>query len=158
MGHWIEARADGRYGVELSEDERGVLASLPGQLRDALDAGEPTLYRLFPPAHAEDDTANEEYATLVGPGLVDGKLRALAELERTAHATSLDEEELGAWLGALESLRLALGTQLDVTEQGAPLDLDDPDAPRLALYQWLSWLQDEVVSALSEGLDRDPTG
>jgi uncharacterized protein DUF2017 len=158
MGHWIEARADGRYGVELSEDERGVLASLPGQLRDALDAGEPTLYRLFPPAHAEDDTANQEYATLVGPGLVDGKLRALAELERTAHATSLDEEELGAWLGALESLRLALGTQLDVTEQGAPLDLDDPDAPRLALYQWLSWLQDEVVSALSEGLDREPTG
>ena len=158
MGHWIEPRADGRYGVELSEDERGVLASLPGQLREALDAGEPTLYRLFPPAHADDDTANEEYATLVGPGLVDGKLRALAELERTARATSLDEEELGAWLGALESLRLALGTQLDVTEQGAPLDLDDPDAPRLALYQWLSWLQDEVVSALSEGLDRDPTG
>ena len=159
MGHWIEARADGRYGVELSEDERGVLASLPGQLRDALDAGEPTLYRLFPPAHADDDTANEEYATLVGPGLVDGKLRALAELERTARATSLDEEELGAWLGALESLRLALGTQLHVTEHGAPLDLADPDAPRLALYQWLSWLQDEVVSALSEGLDRgDRTG
>ena len=158
MGHWIESRADGRYGVDLSEDERGVLASLPGQLREALGAGEPTLYRLFPPAHADDDTANEEYATLVGPGLVDGKLRALAELERTARATSLDEAELGAWLGALESLRLALGTQLDVTEHGAPLDLADPDAPRLALYQWLSWLQDEVVSALSEGLDRDPTG
>ena len=159
MGHWIESRADGRYGVDLSEDERGVLASLPGQLREALGAGEPTLYRLFPPAHADDDTANEEYATLVGPGLVDGKLRALAELERTARATSLVEEELGAWLGALESLRLALGTQLDVTEHGAPLDLDDPDAPRLALYQWLSWLQDEVVAALSEGLDRgDRTG
>jgi hypothetical protein len=159
MGHWIAPRSDGRYGVELSDDERGVLASLPGQLRDALDAGEPTLYRLFPPAHADDETANEEYAALVGPGLVDGKLRALAELERTARATSLDEEELGAWLGALESLRLALGTQLDVTEHGAPLDLDDPDAPRLALYQWLSWLQDEVVSALSEGLDRgEPTG
>jgi hypothetical protein len=159
MGHWIEARADGRYGVALSADERGVLASLPGQLREALDAGEPTLYRLFPPAHADDDTANEEYATLVGPGLVDGKLRALAELERTADATSLDEEELGAWLGALESLRLALGTQRDVTEHGAPLDLDDPDAPRLALYQWLSWLQDEVVEALSEGLDRGrPSG
>ena len=159
MGHWIESRGDGRYGVDLSEDERGVLASLPGQLREALGAGEPTLYRLFPPAHADDDTANEEYATLVGPGLVDGKLRALAELERTARATSLDEEELGAWLGALESLRLALGTQLDVTEHGAPLDLDDPDAPRLALYQWLSWLQDEVVAALSDGLDRgDRTG
>jgi hypothetical protein len=159
VGHWISARADGTYGVELSEDERNVLASLPAQLREALDAGEPTLYRLFPPAHADDGEANEDYARLVGPGLVDGKVRALAELERTAHATSLDENELGAWLGALESLRLALGTQLDVTEGGQPLDLDDPDAPRLALYQWLSWLQDEVVSALSEGLDRGrPSG
>ena len=154
MGHWIDARPDGTYRVELSEDERNVLASLPGQLREALDAGEPTLYRLFPPAHAEDDAANEDYARLVGPGLVDGKLQALAELERTAHASSLDEDELGAWLGALESLRLALGTQLDVTEEGSALDLDDPDAPRLALYHWLSWLQDDVVSALSERLDR----
>ena len=124
-----------------------------------LDAGEPTLYRLFPPAHANDDAANEDYARLVGPALVDGKLRALAELERTAHATRLDEEELGAWLGALESLRLALGTQLDVTEAtyGA-LDAADPDAPRLALYHWLSWLQEEVVQAMSAKLPDPPAG
>ena len=79
---------DGNYRVELPDEERDVLAALPGQLREALDAGEPTLYRLFPPAHADDDAANEDYARLVGPGLVDGKLAALAELERTAHATA----------------------------------------------------------------------
>ena len=46
-----------------------------------------------------------------------------------------------------------LGTQLDVTEQSyGPLDADDPDAPRLALYHWLSWLQEEVVQAMSESL------
>jgi len=155
----IKARRDGRFRVELAPEERAVLASLPAQLVDALDAGEETLFRLFPPAFPEDAEADRAYRSLVGRSLEDGKLRALAELERTARATSLDEEELGAWLGALESLRLALGTQLDVTEHGAPLDLDDPDAPRLALYQWLSWLQDEVVAALSEGLDRgDRTG
>ena len=49
--------------------------------------------------------------------------------------------------------------QHPVDELRRLLDLDDPDAPRLALYQWLSWLQDEVVAALSEGLDRgDRTG
>ena len=155
----ISARKDGTYRVELPEEERDVLAALPDQLREALDAGEPTLYRLFPPAHSDDDAANEDFARLVGPGLVDGKLQALAELERTAHAKRLDEDELGSWLGAIESLRLVLGTQLDITEESyGPLDTADPDAPRLALYQWLSWLQDEVVSALSEGLDRDPTG
>ena len=127
-----------------------MLAGLPAQLRDALDEREPTLYRLFPPAYADDDEANEEYAELVGRGLLDGKLRALAELERTAHAETLTEDELRAWLGGLESLRLALGTQLDITEESyGSFDPSDPDAPRLALYHWLSWLQEEVVQALS---------
>jgi uncharacterized protein DUF2017 len=155
MGRGIRARKDGTYRVELPQEERDVLAALPGQLREALAAGEPTLYRLFPPAHADDDAANEDYARLVGPGLVDGKLQALAELERTAHANRLDMDELGAWLGALESLRLVIGTQLDVTEESyGPLDPSDLDAPRLALYHWLSWLQEEVVHALSESLER----
>jgi hypothetical protein len=131
-----------------------MLAALPGQLRDAMAEGEPTLYRLFPPAHADDDEANADYARLVGAGLLEGKLLALAELERTAHAATLDDEGLGTWLGAIESLRLVLGTQLDVTEESyGALDLDDPDAPRLALYHWLSWLQEEVIQALSAGLD-----
>jgi hypothetical protein len=151
----IERRRDGSYRVHLPKEERDMLAALPTQLRDALDEGEPTLYRLFPPAHTDDDAANTEYARLVGAGLLEGKLAALAELERTAHQETLDEDSLGAWLGALESLRLVLGTQLDVTEESyGPLDVDDPDAPRLALYQWLSWLQEEVVQAMADGLGR----
>lgn len=153
MRRGIERRRDGTYRVHLPSEERDVLATLPAQLRDALAAGEPTLYRLFPPAFADDDEANAEYARLVGDTLLEGKLLALAELERTAHARSLDEEGVRSWLGALESLRLVLGTQLDVTEESyGPLDPSDPDAPRLALYHWLSWLQEEVVQALSAAL------
>ena len=40
-------------------------------------------------------------------------------------------------------------------ESYAPLDLADPDAPRMALYHWLSWLQEEIVQALSEALPED---
>jgi hypothetical protein len=152
----IEARRDGSFRVRLPSDERDVLAALPGQLRDALDAGEPTLYRLFPPAHEDDDAANADYARLVGASLLDGKLRALEHLERTAHADTLTEDDLGAWLGGLESLRLVLGTQLDVTEASySPFDASDPDAPQLALYHWLSWLQEEVVQALATRLPPD---
>jgi hypothetical protein len=148
----IDRRRDGTFRVRLPAEERDVLAALPGQLRDALDAEEPTLYRLFPRAY-DDETANEEYTQLVGTGLLDGKLRALEQLERTARSETLTEDDLTAWLGALESLRLALGTQLDVTEESyGPLDPADPDAPRLALYHWLSWLQEEVVQALSRSL------
>ena len=150
MARGIDRREEGGFRVRLPIDERNVLASLPAQLREALDEGEQTLYRLFPPAYADDDEANAAYAELVGRGLLDGKLRALAELERTAHVETLTEDELGAWLGALESLRLALGTQLDITEESyVSFDPSDPDAPRLALYHWLSWLQEEVVQALA---------
>jgi hypothetical protein len=149
----IQTRRDGTFRVRLPDEERDVLAALPGQLREALDAEEPTLYRLFPPAYADDDAANADYARLVGSSLLDGKLRALEQLERTAHAETLTEDDLGAWLGGLESLRLVLGTQLDVTEASyGPLDPSDPDAARLALYHWLSWLQEEVVQALAATL------
>ena len=155
MRRGIDARRDGTFRLRLPHDERDVLAALPGQLREALDAGEPTLYRLFPPAYADDDAANADYAQLVGSTLLGGKLRALDHLERTAHADTLTEDDLGAWLGALESLRLVLGTQLDVTEESyGPFDASAPEAPRLALYHWLSWLQEEVVQALSTTLPR----
>jgi hypothetical protein len=153
----IQTRRDGTFRVRLPAEERDVLAALPGQLREAIDAEEPTLYRLFPPAHADDDAANADYARLVGSSLLDGKLRALEHLERTAHAEMLTEDDLGAWLGGLESLRLVLGTQLDVTEESyGPFDPADPDAPRLALYHWLSWLQEEVVQALGSKLPPPP--
>ena len=37
-----------------------------------------------------------------------------------------------------------------------PDDIADPDAPRLALYHWLSWLQEEVVQALATSLPDSP--
>lgn len=150
----ISPDREGGFRVRLPRAEREVLAALPAQLRDAIAADEPSLYRLFPPAFVDDPAANVEYHGLVGEQLVDGRLRALAELERTAHADRLTDDELGGWLGAVESLRLVLGTQLDVTDDTyvAGIDRHDPDAPRHALYHYLSWLQEEIVAALAAAL------
>ncbi|MSO57559.1 MAG: DUF2017 family protein [Thermoleophilia bacterium] len=143
----------GAYKVVIPVEERQVLAALSGQLLDALDADEPTLYRLFQPAYTDDAKANREYRELVGRSLKEGKRAALTALKRTADATRLTGEELETWLGAVESLRLALGTQLNVNEEShGPIDPDDPDAPRRALFQWLSWLQEEIVEALTTSL------
>jgi hypothetical protein len=86
--------------------------------------------------------------------LLEGKLAALAIVEETAGADHLTGEQLEGWLGALESLRLFLGTQLDVTEEAYAIELDpdDPSAPALALYGYLSWLQEQAVEALSSSL------
>ena len=47
-----------------------------------------------------------------------------------------------------------LGTQLDIREESFDLDFDpsDPRSPGLALYGYLSWLQEQAVEALAAGL------
>jgi hypothetical protein len=152
----IARERDGSYRVSLDGPERDLLRALPEQLRGALEVDDPSLRRLFPPAY-EDAEAEREFRSLVRESLLDGKLEALRVFEQTAHEEHLSEQQLSAWLGALESLRLVLGTQLDVTEETYAREIDprDPEAARLALYGWLSWLQEETVEALTGALPAD---
>jgi Domain of unknown function (DUF2017) len=144
----------GGYRLRLPPEERELLGSLPSQMRDVLQTNGPGLRRLFPPAYPDDGEAEDEFRRLMREELLEGKLAALQVVEETAGAERLTGEQLEGWLGALESLRLYLGTQLDVKEATyeAELDPDDPEAPALALYGYLSWLQEEAVAALSSGL------
>jgi hypothetical protein len=123
-------------------------------MRDVLRTDDPALRRLFPPAYTDDTEAEDEFRRLMREELLEGKLAALRIVEETAGADHLTGEQLEGWLGALESLRLYLGTQLDITEEAYERDLDpdDPAAPALALYGYLSWLQEEAVAALSSSL------
>jgi len=153
-GNRIERDRAGGYRLRLPPEERELLRSLPGQLRELLRTDDPSLRRLFPPAYTDDPEADDEFRRLMRDELLEGKLAALRVVEQTADADHLTGEQLEGWLGALESLRLYLGTQLDVTEQTyeEELDPDDPSAPALALYGYLSWLQEQAVEALSAGL------
>ena len=150
----IERDHNEGYRLRLPAEERDLLRSLPAQLREVLQTDDPSVRRLFPPAYVDDREAEDEFRRLMRDELLDGKLAALAVVEQTADADHLSAEQLEAWLGALESLRLFLGTQLDVSEEtyAESLDPDDPMAPALALYGYLSWLQEQAVEALSAGL------
>jgi hypothetical protein len=154
IGRRIQRDRKGGYRLRLPSEERDLLRSLPDQLRDVMRTDDPGLRRLFPPAYEEDADANDEYRRLMRNELLEGKLAALRVVEETADADHLTSEELEAWLGAIESLRLYLGTVLDVSEDpiANALNLNDPDAPAMALYGYLSWLQEQAVEALSAGL------
>ena len=71
--------------------------------------------------------------------------------------TRLRADECRAWLGALNDLRLTLGTRLGLTEEdGGELFLGLPDDdPRRAMhlvYDWLTYHQDRLVQALTRGI------
>ena len=154
LGRRIQRDRKGGYRLRLPSEERDLLRSLPDQLRDVIRTDDPGLHRLFPPAYADDDEAEDEYRRLMRNELLEGKLASLRVVEETADADHLTQEQLEAWLGAIESLRLYLGTVLDVSEDSYAnvTSRDDPDAPAMALYGYLSWLQEQAVEALSAGL------
>jgi len=70
----------------------------------------------------------------------------------TLDAPTLDAAQVSSWLGVVNDLRLVLGTRLDVTEEMERVALDDPRAPALAVYQYLTYLLSEIVQALSDTL------
>ena len=145
----------GRFALRITAAERDVLRSLPAQLRQLLTgpdaAADAGLRRLFPPAYPDDPQKAAEFDAMVRDDLVADRLAAIDVMERTIDSDRLSEEELLAWLSSINDLRLVLGTRLDVPEDLTELDVpaDDPRAESLALYAYLSILEEDAVAALS---------
>ena len=141
----------GEFRLRLPADERELLQLLAGELRERVEdePDHPDLKRLFPPAHADDAEAEAEYRRLVGRQLDDGRANRLDTFTATIDRETLSTAEAEAWLSVLNDLRLVLGTRLDVREElDWNVDPSDPRAAELAVYAYLSWLQEQLVEAL----------
>jgi Domain of unknown function (DUF2017) len=150
-----QIEGDGAGGVRLRFHEgevlllRELLDELEGLLEDPDD---PALRRLFPQAH-DDPESEEQYRSLVRDQLLGGRSKAIAVVRDTLGEETLGPDEADTWLRALNDLRLVLGTRLDVTEDldYENLDLNEPRGRDLAVYGYLTWLQEQLVEALAEG-------
>ena len=160
----IRPSKSGGFDIRLTDDERALLASLPGELVELLDAtagdpdalkNDPGLARLFPDAYsAADADLADEYRRLMTDDLRERHRGALETMAAGAHAERVTADELYAWMTALGQLRLVIGTRIGVTEEMSPDDVadDDPSAAAFALYGYLSWLQEKAVEALASTL------
>ena len=130
---------------------------------------DPVLARLFPSAYTEDEEAAAEFRRFTEGGLRDGKARAaisiidtLEEAGLPAELTEdglmidveLDEATAQAWLRSFTDIRLALATRLGVEEDDeafwAGLPDDDPRTQAHDIYEWVGYLQETLVLALSD--------
>ena len=144
----------GGYRLDMPAAERDVVRRLLPQLRELLSATDPDprVRRLFPVAHPDDPRAQAEFELLVRDELVASRLAAIDQVEATLEAQELDDEQLLAWMQAVNAVRLVLGTILDVSEDDSSaqvVDDSDPDAGTWALYSYLSFLLDQLVEAAS---------
>ncbi|HVC66228.1 MAG TPA: DUF2017 family protein [Acidimicrobiales bacterium] len=154
MSSTIRRRRDGRYVIRLDANTRIVLADLARQLPAAIASRDPMVRRLFPPAYPTPELAGAErdYRELVDTALVNHHTQALEVLVATARAETLSGSEFHSWLDAIGSLRLVLGTRLDVHEDMGVPDPEDPMAAEYALFVFLGELQYLMVEALADDL------
>jgi hypothetical protein len=121
-----------------------------------------TLQRLLPDfSKPHDDSPetterlNSALRSLHEPEIIEAKRFAaqqvLATVPDDGGKFELTEDAANAWIAAVNDIRLALGTMLDI-RPGGPDRLPDghPMASHLDVYQWLTFLQEYLVLALME--------
>jgi hypothetical protein len=156
----IRRERDDSLTVRLPLGEALILKELPARLETLLDDPDftdRTVARLFPPAYA-DEKKEAEYRRLVGADIRQRKLDCVRAFEGSlrrckAKLTGVEirvrPEEFELWLGFVNDMRILLGTELDITEDGWEKDFhpDHPRANDLALLHYLSWLEEELLRA-----------
>jgi len=152
----VVTRSGSGYTLHLGKDEREVVTRLLAELRTMQsdpDAAEATA-RLYPVVHPDRPDQEDEYQRLMRSELIESRSAgidtAIEVLSRPGRKVTLSESELLAFSRAINSVRLVLGTILEVTEDD---DLDAPpeltDSPEYQLYAYLSYILDASITALS---------
>ncbi len=161
--------------VELLRNE----AAVPREDQDPFEAmmdfsgpttepDDPVLARLFPTAYPHDEEAGAEFRRFTEGRLRDGKAQAAITiidcLEEAGLPPELTEEGLmidveldqataETWMRSLTDIRLALATRLGVEEGDEEfwyaLPDDDPRGQAHDVYEWVGYLQETLVHALS---------
>jgi hypothetical protein len=153
----------GGYEIRLGTEERALLEVLPLQLVSLLgDAGEKpldelpqALRRLLPPAYTTDPDAERSFVSMTREDLLDCHRESLETMSATAKATWLDDDQLSAWLAALNDLRLSLGSMLGASEEETEPPAAHSHPAEWVAYLYLGGLQSELIDIL-EGTLPDP--
>jgi hypothetical protein len=141
---------EGGYRVNLSRIEQRVLQQSFDDLRVMLVNDDPSTRRLAPTAYPDDPALDEEYRQLIGDDLVTSQLAAFDVVERSIGGTTVSPDELQSWMRSVNSVRLVIGTQLDVGEDVPAIARTDPDYPRYVMYDFLGNLLMWIVTALQD--------
>ena len=147
----IKRRSDGTFEVRLGDRERDLLGTLGAQVRDLIEHDEDggaNVRRLFPPTYGDDAVRDAEYQITFGDELRQSRLAAIDLLCATAHQARIDETQAVAWMQAVNSVRLVLGTHLDIDEDPEPISPRHPDAAMFYAYEYLGNLLYVLVEAV----------
>jgi Domain of unknown function (DUF2017) len=142
----------GGWRITLDVEERNLIVRLVGELRALLTGPDDNelIRRLFPTAYPDDEEKEAEYQRLMRDELVTSRLAAIDSVTATLSGDELlDEAQTIAFMQSINAIRLVLGTMLGITDDESADEADTADSPEHHLYDFLSWLLEWTVRALS---------
>jgi len=146
-------------------DPLEALLDFSGPTREPED---PVLQRLFPTAYPEDEEAAAEFRRYTEIDLRNGKAAGAAAIIDTLEEAGLtDQPEDGmfidvelpralavTWMRSFTDMRLAIATRLGIEEGDEEywhsLPDEDPQAQVHDIYDWVGYLQETLVHAVSK--------
>jgi hypothetical protein len=143
-------------GVSVAADDQVAGPDEVGGSRD------PALERLLPTAHRGDEEVANEFRRLTENDLRDRKATTLttaidALTSASGERLELTREQAHAMVIALTDTRLVLGERLglrteedalELDERVSSLDADDPTVYAASFYDFLTWMQESLTTAL----------
>ena len=141
---------DGSFSITIPQQERLLLEQLIPQMRELIETQDQLTWRLFPNPYPHHEKAADDYADLIGDELKDRHLGSLQIVEETLDAKRLDEDQMQAWMWAVNDLRLVIGTRLKVDED-TEIDSyeNDTEQSLFLTYSYLGIMLDRIVTAVS---------
>ena len=142
----------------VDHDHEDPLAAMVGITSHDSPPEDEVLRRLLPNAYADEVDASEfrRYTESTLRGKKQAHAMSMRMYLKSADdgIVDLDHDSANAWLGAINDIRLALGVRLNVQENTSEfLELLSPDDPLrgvYAVYTWLGWLQESLLSSLMD--------
>jgi hypothetical protein len=163
--------------VELLRNERAIVDKEADPLEAMLNftgpsdpPEDPVLARLLPTAYRDDADMAAEFRRYTEGDLRDGKAATagtmidslvdaglpddVEDVEDLVVDLELDHLQAMAWMKGFTDLRLALAVRLGIEDEADQVALEDlpdtdPRAHLMAIYDWLGFLQETLVRALS---------
>jgi hypothetical protein len=142
----------------VDHDNDDPLAAMVGITMHDTPPDDEVLLRLLPNAYADQVDASEFRRYTESTLRQKKQAHAMAMRMHLKAAVDgvveVDHDGANAWLGAMNDVRLALGVRLKV-EDNTQQDLellapDDPMRGVYAVYSWLGWLQESLISSLMD--------
>ena len=159
--HAVFSREEADVVVALAVESAAIAENAGAESPDPSHRFDPAFRRLLPDAYPDDPAASAEFRRFTAGGLAERKadnarlvvesLAGVREGRRNGQVdVSLDEAGASAWLRAITDVRLVLAARLGIVQDGDEGVVDDDEAAfRRAVYDWLAYVQETLVMALS---------